>query len=112
MIKGYINKNLEVMVKISLIRENSTKTETDVILDTEFTGDICISKNLLHLIKLKYVGIDYFELANGEVEEKRVFLGEIIFDDERKEALFIITESDGTLLGANLLRAKEVNIKV
>ena len=110
MVKGHINDNLEIKVKLSILSRDSTETEVEAIVDTGFTGDMCLSESLVESVELDYVGTKSFELANGKIEEKEVFLGKIIFDDARQETLFIISESEDTLLGANLLKTKELYI--
>lgn len=56
MVHGHINEDLEIKVKVFILTENSTKTEIDAIVDTGFTGDICLSERLLDYVKLEYIG--------------------------------------------------------
>ncbi|MFQ6056209.1 MAG: hypothetical protein ACE5J3_09555 [Methanosarcinales archaeon] len=94
MITGYVNNNLEPVVKISLLNENNEITDIFAMIDTCFNGDICLSENLIDKMNLSFYAYEYFELANGELELNEVFEGQIVF----------VSSSEDTLIGTSLLR--------
>ena len=48
--------------------------------------------------------VERYELANGEVIAKDVFLGSVVFDGCEQEVDCIVTASQDTLIGASLLK--------
>jgi len=108
MITGNINEDLEPIVKIEIIDENDRRNEISAIVDTGFTGYLCLSIKEIEKIKLKYLFTDEHELADGEKKSMDTFLGGIIFDNKKQDILIMLTKSKDTLIGASLMKPKKL----
>jgi len=58
--------------------------------------------------KVQFIGTNYFELADGRVVEKEIFVGGIIIKDRVYLVEMNITDSDDALIGTGMLKKKVV----
>ncbi|MFH1563314.1 MAG: clan AA aspartic protease [Nitrospirota bacterium] len=110
MIKGYISEDLEPIIEIELIDENHNLSKINAVVDTGFTGYLCLSENLVEKMRLEYLFTDNYELANGKIVEEDVFAGNVIFDNKKEDVSVILSKSEDNLIGACLLKNKKVTI--
>lgn len=75
------------------------KGNYDLIIDSGFTGDISVPKKILNKLEVEYAGTMQFQLADGTVVWKKLWLGSLLCGGNEYEALFI--EGD-FLLGMEL----------
>ena len=104
--EGYID---EYMVpRITGIKVSGLKEDISLepILDTGFNGEFSLPKRFLSAAKVQFIGTDYFELADGRVVEKEIFVGEIIIKDTVYLVEMNITDSDDALIGTGVLKKK------
>src|SRR5215471_15371909 len=102
MVEGRVNENLETVVEIGLKRGDIV-TWIRAIVDTGFSGTLCLAEQYVDQIDLDFKFVERYELANGEVIVKDVFRGGIVFDGYEQEIDLIFTASQDTLIGASLL---------
>ncbi|MEK6407695.1 MAG: hypothetical protein AABN34_12085 [Acidobacteriota bacterium] len=102
MIEGYVNEALEPVVEIGLKRGDPVTT-IPAVVDTGFSGGICLSEDYVEHIEMTFEYAEPYELANGEVIVKDVFRGTIVFDGRVHEVDLIFTASQDSLIGASLL---------
>jgi hypothetical protein len=77
-IAGTINDSLEPIVEIKLIRAGD-RTAIPVVVDTGFSGDLCLSRDRIEAIDLEFIYDDRYELADGtiaRVSDNLVFFSE------------------------------------
>lgn len=103
MIQGYVNEILEPVIEIGLKRGEATES-IPAIVDTGFSGYLCLSKRHEDKIKMVFHHVERYELANGEVVVMDVFRGTTVFDGREQGVDLILTASEDTLIGAALLR--------
>jgi clan AA aspartic protease len=109
MIEGRVNELLEPVVEIGLKR-GDTVTNIPVIVDTGFSGDLCLAEQYIDQIEMTFKFVERYELANGEVITQDVFRGSIVFDGREQEVEIIVMASQDTLIGASLLKDYELHI--
>ena len=81
-----------------------------MLLDTGFNGYLCLAELYIDQIYLTFDFAEQYELANGEVITKDVFVGTIVFDGREQEIEVIVTASQDTLIGASLLKDYELRV--
>ena len=109
MIAGRVSDILEPLVEVGLKR-GDTITLVSAVVDTGFSGTLCLAERYSELLDLEFKFIERYELANGEVIAKDVFRGQIIFDGREQEVELIFTASQDTLIGASLLQNHKLTI--
>lgn len=102
MIRGYVNEALEPVIEIGLKQGEATESIPTVV-DTGFSGYLCLSKRHAEKIELIFHHVERYELANGEIVAMDVFRGTIVFDGYEREVDIILTASKDTLIGAAIL---------
>ncbi len=109
MIRGRVTDLLEPVIGLVLKRAGRLK-EIEAIVDTGFSGYLCLSLRYIADISLEYAFTDEFELADGRTISEDVFLGEVIFDGEEREIFVVFTASEDSLIGGSLLADHVVTI--
>lgn len=109
MIEGYVSQVLEPVIEIGLSRAG-TLTNIPAVVDTGFSGHVCLSEQYLEQIDLTFRYVERYELADGAVVVKDVFRGTIVFDEERREVNVILTASQDTLIGSSLLDGRRLTV--
>lgn len=110
MIKGYVDDNLQSKIPLALIDENDQASAIEAVVDSGFSGHLCVSIYALNKIGLKFRRMEKFELGDGKIVEQKVFWGQLVFDGEKKFVTVIVSESHDTLIGAALLANKKLEI--
>jgi predicted aspartyl protease len=80
------------------------------VLDTGFTGHVCIARRHRQKLALSRIGMIDSELADGSRVEQTAYLGSVSFDGQRRSVLVTLTDSEDSLIGTALLRKKRVAI--
>ncbi len=73
----------------------------DICVDTGFTGDLSLPREVLKKLRLRYVGTMDYQLANGRVETIDQHQGIVIAGDYEYEAMFMEGE---WLLGMDFIQ--------
>ena len=71
MIAGVINDSFEPIVEIGLLRAGQTTT-IPAVVDTGFSGYVCLSRYRIEAMDLEFSYVDRYELADGTVVAKDV----------------------------------------
>ncbi len=109
MIQGRVNASGEPVVAIT-IHGAARRTRISLILDTGFTGHVCLARRHRRAMSLTRLGDIETELADGTRLTQPVYAGVVTFDGERRRVLVTLTDSTDSLLGTALLRSKRVTI--
>jgi predicted aspartyl protease len=80
-----------------------------MVLDTAFSGDICLPIPIATQLGLELITTQHYELADDTVEEELVFLGHVVFGEEKPVAI-VLTDSNDALLGTGLLTNANLHI--
>lgn len=100
-IRGYVDDFYQAIVTVT-VRGSRTSVTLDMVLDTGFSGDICLPIPIATQLGLELITTQHYELADGTVEEKLVFLGHVVFGEE-KPVTVVLTDSENALFGTGLL---------
>jgi predicted aspartyl protease len=63
--------------------------ESLIVIDSGFTGDICAPREILEDLDVQYSGTMPFQLADGSVVWKDLWMGKIALGNNKYEVLFI-----------------------
>ena len=80
------------------------------VVDTGFSGHLCLAARLRHRMHLDRVGDVEMELADGRRIRLSAYLGEIRFDRRRQTVLVTLTRSTDSLVGTSLLAGKRLRV--
>jgi clan AA aspartic protease len=109
MIRGHVSTTLEPTIELGLVQDG-TVTVIPVVIDTGFSGMLCLAERYLAQMNLTFQFLEPYELANGEIVGQQVFEGPIMFDGREQEVEVIMTASQDTLIGAALLQPYTLTI--
>lgn len=74
------------------------------VVDTGFDGEICLPTSLAIQLGLELRHVLSVELADGTIQEKLVFAGTVVWEEEDRDMMILLTEAEDTLLGIGLLQ--------
>ena len=77
--------------------------ELEAIIDTGFDGDLCLPIDAALQLGLELHGRIAVELADGSRKLEFVFLGQVEFQGQGREAPIVLPESEDALIGTALL---------
>ena len=103
MLHGRVNRHGEPIVAIQLVLRTRPSTFSAAI-DTGFNGYLSVPKRLLSQSRWQAIGTEKFEIATGAIVEQEIFLGEIVFDEQRSPAYVVATQAQDILIGTKLLK--------
>jgi clan AA aspartic protease len=97
--------------RISIIVIGNKEIEIEAVVDTGYTSRMSLPPGIIGDLGLKWDSIERSTLADGSVCIYDVFLGEVIWFDERR--LIKIDEADvSPLIGMTLLQGCELKMEV
>lgn len=109
MITGNINDSFEPIVKVGLLRGETTTT-IHAMIDTGFSGDLCLSHDHLDAMDLEFSYVDRYELADGTIIAKDLFAGRAEFDGQLRAVDVILTDSSDTLIGGSMMKGHVLTV--
>ncbi len=110
MIRGEISASGSPIIKTKIIGSRA-EIVTDGILDTGFTGHLCLPITTAVSLGLELTAIEKVELADGTIlEDEPVFSGRMEWNGGIIDVDIVLTKSADTLLGTALLRGMYVTL--
>lgn len=107
MISGRVNEQREAVVALQV---TGLADPVDAVVDTGFSGAVCLAREVAEELSLHPVGAEAYELGDGSMTQMNVYLiGVRWFDDERVVRA-ILTESRQSVIGTELLRGCRLEI--
>ena len=80
------------------------KRKISVIIDTGFSGELCLPLRTIHAMGFEQVGREPFILADGQIVRADVYKGQIQWFDHRRSIEVIALDNPQGLLGTQLLQ--------
>lgn len=80
------------------------------MIDTGFSGELCVSHQHIDVMSLEFSYVDRYELADGTIVAKDVFVGRAEFDGHQRDVDVIITDSPDNLIGGSMLQAHVLTV--
>ena len=108
MIVGHVTTDGDPVVTIDI--HGARRFRIEAILDTGFTGHLCLARRYEKRVRLVRLGDIESELADGSCVTQPEYAAEVSFDGERRRVLVMLTDSRDSLIGTALLRKKRVAI--
>ncbi|MBI3821058.1 MAG: aspartyl protease family protein [Planctomycetes bacterium] len=88
------------------------KAKVRAILDTGFTGFLCLPTEVAVQLGLELKGRDTIEYADGTQKQELYFTGKVRFKGATRTVVIFLTDSDEALAGMELLEGCRVLIDV
>lgn len=99
MIRGRIDPRGEPTLPLSV---SGLPTPIPVILDSGFSGALCLSQRHVEALDLQAVGVEWYELGDGTLVERPVYLAQVIWLGTSRTVRTIATRSDDSMIGARM----------
>jgi clan AA aspartic protease len=111
MITGYVNSNLEIVVRLVARATDGRSIELDAVLDTGFNGDLTLPLSVIQSLGLPFESVGLAILSTGEQEMFDVYKGTVDWDGEER-MIDVDASTDQFLIGMGLLYGYELRIPV
>ena len=109
MIRGLVRSGREALVPITIHGARPAKIRA--VVDTGFTGHLCLAADLRRRMTLRRSGDVELELADGRRVQQAAYVGEVTFDRRRRTVLVTLTRSLDSLVGTSLLMGKHLRVE-
>ena len=100
MIQGRINNQREPRLSLEV---HGIDGPVDVILDTGFSGALCLSKRHIECLGMTPKGVEWYELGNGSLVAQPVYLVRIRWFGSEREVEAIMTGAEDSMIGSELM---------
>ena len=101
-IQGKVNAKREPVV---VLQAFPTKRKISVIIDTGFSGELCLAPSIIRRLGFERVGREAYVLADGQIVHADVHKAEILWFNRRRSVEVIALDNPQGLLGTQLLQA-------
>jgi clan AA aspartic protease len=96
---------------VASLDPSGSQTELEAVVDTGFTGALCLGTEQIESLGLPLLGRGAAVLADGRAVETRYHRGQVIWHDREREVQVICADG-GPLVGMALLRGGLLTIEV
>jgi clan AA aspartic protease len=110
MMSGYVNDNREAMLQIAIVGDNKQLRSLRSIVDTGFSGDLTLSRDLIIALGFTLRGIQRVTLGDGRPQNFDMFVGNVIWDGQMRQVEINASES-GSLIGMGLLEGYRLEVE-
>lgn len=101
----------EALLTISISGPSRERVELEAVVDTGFTGALCLGAEEIEALSLPLVGRGAAILADGKAVETRYHQGRVLWHGRERSVRVLSTEG-GPLVGMALLRGSRLTIDV
>jgi clan AA aspartic protease len=109
MMKGWVTPTLEPVITL-VVRGKPPPRRIRAIIDTGFSGSLCLPRKLVQGLQLKFLGLTRFEMADGQEVEMEASLAKVEFQGAIREVTVVGSNSKDKLVGAALLKDQKLTI--
>ena len=89
---------------IVVLRAFPSKRKLSVIIDTGFSGELCLPTKMTQLLGFERIGREAYILADGQIVHADVYKAEILWFNRRRSVEVIALDNPQGLLGTQLLQ--------
>lgn len=99
--KGYIDSSGDPVIETTIIGSRG-QIKVVALIDTGFSGAICIPVKLTIQLGLELISEVTVEYADGTRKDELVFSGKMVWDEDTKDIEIYLTRSEDLLIGKEL----------
>ena len=110
MISGYVNANREAIIQIAIVGDSKQLKSVKAIIDTGFTGDLTLPRNVIDQLGFTLRGFQRVILGDGSLQYFEMFVGVVIWDGQMREVEINAAETD-SLIGMGLLEDYKLEVE-
>ena len=81
------------------------KRKISVLIDTGFSGELCLSPEIIHRMGFERVGREAYVLADSQIVHADIYKAEILWFNHSRSVEVIALDSPQGLLGTQLLQS-------
>ena len=107
---GYVNTNREAIIQIAITGDNKRLKSVRAIIDTGFTGDLTLSRNVIDELEFTLRGVQRVILGDGSLQYFEMFVGSIIWNGQMRQVEINAAETD-SLVEMGLLEDYKLEIE-
>jgi len=111
MIKGAINRDLEAILRLTLVGAGGVTRNIDVVIDTGFNGFLTLPLAIIDELKWPYLFRQQGELADGSLHVFDVHSGAVRWEGKQRDVEVEVADAD-PLLGVAMLEEHVLNMDV
>ncbi len=108
MMQGYVNKNFEAIISVT-VKNGGRFNSMDAVIDTGFTGFLSLPIAIIMELELQWSYRDRATLGDGSETVFDVYNAEILWDGQLREIEIDAAETE-PLLGMALLRGYRLQV--
>jgi clan AA aspartic protease len=108
-IEGRINELGEAALQV-VVSGIRAQAKVDAVIDTGFSGELCLPIETAIQLGLELCGIEFYELADGAIQRANVFKAKVEWFSKEREVEVVLTESPQALVGTGMLMGKKVEL--
>jgi clan AA aspartic protease len=110
MILGRVNANREAIIQIAVLGNGKQVKSVSPVIDTGYTGDLMLPRQLVIELDLTLRGIQDAILGDGSLKMFEMYAGAVIWDEQVRRIEVNASETE-TLVGMGLLEDYKLEIE-
>jgi clan AA aspartic protease len=110
MILGSVNASREAIVQIVVLNESKQTQVINAVIDTGYTGDLMLPKDIVEELQLSLRGIQEATLGDDSVAVFEIYTGSVIWDGEIRNVEINASEVSA-LLGMGMLENFKLEVE-
>jgi clan AA aspartic protease len=110
MMSGYVNTNREAIIQIAIVGSNKRLKSLRAIIDTGFSGDLTLPRDLINELGFTLIGSQRVILGDGSTRYFDMCIGTIIWDGQMRQVEVNSAET-GSLVGMGLLEEYKLEME-
>ena len=110
MITGFVNAELEALVRLSVLDAQGEEHEIEAVIDIGYNGFLTLPPATIAVLKLTHFGREPVRLADGRREIFDLYLTSIIWDGQPKSIVVDAAETE-PLMGTALLAGYDLHVR-
>jgi len=101
----------EAILPLTVIGRSGVRTEVEAVVDTGFTGTLCLPPDIMRSLSMPFVGRGVAVLADGSTVETSYHRARILWHGRQRPCQVLVTQG-GPLVGMTLLRGSILTVAV
>lgn len=101
----------EALLTVSVLGPTGERAELEAVVDTGFTGALCLGAETVEALGLPFVGRGAAVLADGRAVEIHYHRGRVLWHG-RERGVQVLRAEGGPLVGMSLLRGSTLTMEI